>query len=297
MNHFLMITGWPRRVSMSTSTKETGEREGSRPRDRRYTRTRYRRCTNIEYDNGPPCRAGCVPSALATPMDTGIELEQLIDAIYLSSPALPIGAYSYSQGLEAAVDANVVHSETEVGEWILAGLREIVGPGEAATVAWQYRFWTDQNFAEMQQLNTWWLTSRETAELRHETEQMGWSLARIALSLNWADELSRQHLSSLAALAFPTAFAFAAVANGLAIGTTLAAFCFSWVENQVSAALRGVPLGQESGQRLLQQIRPEIPKVVEKAIGVGRDEIVTFAPMLGIFSSRHDIQAFRMFRS
>jgi len=87
------------------------------------------------------------------------------------------------------------------------------------------------------------------------------------------------------------------VANGLAIGTALAAFCFSWVENQVSAALRGVPLGQESGQRLLQQIRPEIPKVVEKAIDVGRDEIVTFAPMLGIFSSRHETQAFRMFRS
>jgi urease accessory protein len=126
---------------------------------------------------------------------------------------------------------------------------------------------------------------------------MGWSLARIALSLNWADELSRQQLSSLAAVAFPTAFAFAAVANGLPIVTTLAAFCFSWVENQVTAALRGVPLGQESGQRLLQQIRPEIPEVVEKAIAMGRDEMVTFAPMLGIFSSRHEIQAFRMFRS
>jgi len=138
-------------------------------------------------------------------MDTSIDLEQLINALYLSSPALPIGAYSYSQGFEAAVDANVVHSEMEVGEWILAGLREIVAPGEAATVAWQYRFWTGQKFAEMQQLNAWFLTSRETAELRQETEQMGWSLARIALSLNWADELNRQQLSSLVAVAFPTA--------------------------------------------------------------------------------------------
>jgi len=238
-----------------------------------------------------------VPSALATRMDTRIDLEQLINALYLSSPALPIGAYSYSQGFEAAVDANVVHGEMEVGEWILAGLREIVGPGEAATVAWQYRFWVGKKFAEMQQLNAWFLTSRETAELRQETEQMGWSLARIALSLNWADEPSRQQLSSLVAVAFPTAFAFAAEANGLSIGSTLAAFCFSWVENQVSAALRGVPLGQESGQRLLRQIRPEIPKVVEKAIGVGRDQIVTFAPMLAIFSSRHETQSFRMFRS
>jgi len=126
---------------------------------------------------------------------------------------------------------------------------------------------------------------------------MGWSLTRIAVSLNWADELSRQELSNLAAIAFPTAFAFAAMANALSIDTALAAFCFSWVENQVGAALRCVPLGQESGQRLLRQIRLEIPKVVEKAIRVDRDEIVTFAPMLGIFSSRHETQAFRMFRS
>jgi urease accessory protein len=230
-------------------------------------------------------------------MDTGIDLEQLTNALYLSSPALPIGAYSYSQGLEAAVDANIVHSEIEVGEWILHGLREIVGPGEVATVAWQHRFWTEKKFGEMQRLNAWFLSSRETAELRQETEQMGWSLARIALSLNWSEELSRHELSNLAAIAFPTAFAFAAVANGLSIGVALTAFCFSWAENQVSAALRGVPLGQESGQRLLQQIRPEIPKVVAKAIRIDWDEIVTFAPMLGIFSSRHETQAFRMFRS
>jgi urease accessory protein len=176
-------------------------------------------------------------------------------------------------------------------------LREIVGPGEAAAVAWQHRFWTAKQFAEMQRLNAWFLTSRETAELRQETEQMGWSLTRIALALAWADELSRRELADLHAVAFPTAFAFAAVGNSLSLSATLAAFCFNWVENQVSAALRAVPLGQESGQRLLQQIRPEIPRTVEKAICVDRDGIVAFAPMLAILSSRHEAQAFRIFRS
>jgi urease accessory protein len=228
-------------------------------------------------------------------MDTN--REQLTNALYLGSPALPIGAYSYSQGFEAAVNANIVLSETEAGAWILDGLREIVGPGEAATVAWQHRFWTGKKFPDVRRLNAWFLTSRETAELRQETEQMGWSLARIALSLKWSDEQSRQELSDLGAVALPTAFAFAAVANALSLGTTLTVFCFSWAENLVGAALKGIPLGQESGQRLLQQIRSEIPKVVEKAIGVGRDEILTFAPMLGIFSSRHETQAFRIFRS
>jgi urease accessory protein len=230
-------------------------------------------------------------------MDTRIDLEQLTNALYLSSPALPIGAYSYSQGLEAAIDANIVRSEVEIAEWIFHGLQELIGPGEGAVVAWQHRFWTEHDFVEMRRLNAWFLASRETAELRQETEQMGWSLARIALSLTWADEQSRENLGGLPAVAFPTAFAFAAVANSLSLGTTLAAHSFSWAENQVSVALKTVPLGQESGQRLLQQIRPEIPKVVKKALGIDREEIVAFAPMLAILSSRHETQAFRVFRS
>jgi urease accessory protein len=126
---------------------------------------------------------------------------------------------------------------------------------------------------------------------------MGWSLARIASSLAWTDNQSRQELANLTPIAFPTAFAFAAVANSLSLSTALAAFCFNWAENQVTAALRTVPLGQESGQRLLQRVRPTIPKVVEKTICVGRDGIVAFAPMLAILSSRHETQAFRLFRS
>src|SRR5437899_884335 len=101
-------------------------------------------------------------------MDISIDLEQLTNALYLSSPALPIGAYSYSQGLEAAITANIIHNEMEVSRWILAGLQEIVGPGEAAAVAWQHRFWGGKNFTEMQRLNSWFLISRETAELRQE---------------------------------------------------------------------------------------------------------------------------------
>ena len=230
-------------------------------------------------------------------MDTGIDLEQLTNALYLGSPALPIGSYSYSQGLEAAIDAKIISGEAEVAEWIVHGLKEIIGPGEAAALAWQHRYWTDRNFDGVERLNAWFLASRETAELRLETEQMGWSLTRIALGLGWADQLSRGALSDLSRVAFPTAFAFAGVANRLSIGTTLAAFCFNWTENQVNAALKTVPLGQESGQRLLQRVRPEIPGIVEKALCVGKEEIVTFAPMLAILSSRHESQAFRIFRS
>jgi urease accessory protein len=230
-------------------------------------------------------------------MNNSLDLEQLTNALYLASPALPIGAYSYSQGLEAAIAANIIADEKDVLEWIFDGLQAIIAPGEAATVAWQHRFWTQKNFAEMKRLNDWFLASRETAELRQESEQMGWSLARIAFSLTWGDTLSHQNLASLPAVAFPTAFAFAAVVNGLSVSTALAAFCFNWAENQVTAALKAVPLGQDGGQRLLNRVRPEIPKTVEKAMCIGRDKIVSFAPMLAILSSRHESQAFRVFRS
>src|SRR5258708_28344623 len=141
-------------------------------------------------------------------MDTGIDLEQLTNALYLSSPALPIGAYSYSQGFEAAVEANTVHSEMEVGEWILDGLREIVGPGEAAALAWQHRFWTAKQFVEMQRLNAWFLASPETAELRQETEQMASSLTRIAVSLNCPNEPNHHELNTLAPIHLPTPFPY-----------------------------------------------------------------------------------------
>ena len=230
-------------------------------------------------------------------MNSSPDLEELTNALYLASPALPIGAYSYSQGLEAAIAADIVADEEDVLEWILLGLQEIIVPGEAATVAWQHRFWTQKNFVEVKQLNEWFLVSRETAELRQESEQMGWSLARIAFSLAWGDNVSQRNLASLPAVAFPTAFAFAAVVNGLSIRTALAAFSFNWAENQVTAALKTVPLGQDSGQRLVNRVRPEIHKSVEKAMRVGKDEILSFAPMLAILSSRHESQAFRVFRS
>jgi urease accessory protein len=230
-------------------------------------------------------------------MDTRIDLEQLATALHLGSPALPIGSYSYSQGLESAIESQILSSESDVAEWICDGLREIIGPGEAAVLAWLHRYWTNKSFDEIRRLNTWFLVTRETAELRQETEQLGWAIARIGLALSWADELSRRTLADLAVVAFPTGFAFASVANNLSIGATLVTFCFNWIENQINVALKAVPLGQQCGQRLIQRLRPEISNVVEKALGISREEIVTFAPMLGILSSRHETQAFRIFRS
>jgi urease accessory protein len=126
---------------------------------------------------------------------------------------------------------------------------------------------------------------------------MGWSLAQLALSWQWKEETGQVILRSLKPLCLPTAFAYAALALRVDLQACLAGYAFSWVENQVAAALKAVPLGQMAGQKILFASHALIPDAVSRAIETGLDQISTFAPHLGIISSRHANQYSRLFRS
>ena len=230
-----------------------------------------------------------------TPTVTSIR--RLIGLLHLASPALPIGAFSYSQGLEGAVDARLVHDAVSAQSWIQSGLEHVLATNELPILAILYREWESGNFSEVHRSNVWFLASRESFELRRETEQMGWSLAQLALSLQWHDEGRQSTLRSLKPICLPTAFAYAAGALRIDMESSVAAYCFSWIENQVSAALKVVPLGQIAGQKILFAMHTLIPEVVLRAIDTGPDEISTFAPHLGILSARHASQYSRLFRS
>jgi urease accessory protein len=146
-------------------------------------------------------------------------------------------------------------------------------------------------------LNAVFLASRETSELRRETEQMGWSLSQLATGLAWSDQIRRAQLAILKPIALPTAFAFAAMALGIDHESALAAYAFTWVENQVAAAVKAVPLGQMAGQKILFGMHAFIPEIVRRALVIAPDEIRTFAPDLGILAARHENQYSRLFRS
>jgi urease accessory protein len=230
-----------------------------------------------------------------TPLATSIR--KLLALLHLASPALPIGNFSYSQGLEGAVDAQLVHDAESAQAWIRSGLEDVLAINELPMLSIIYDNWENGNLLEIERLNARFLASRETSELRQETEQMGWSLTQLALALRWHDEGRQAALRSLGPVCLPTAFAYASGALGIDRESCVSAYCFSWVENQVIVALKSVPLGQNAGQKILFAMHPVIPDVALRAIATAPDQISTFAPHLGILSARHASQYSRLFRS
>jgi urease accessory protein len=229
-----------------------------------------------------------------------MRLAELTALLHLASPALPIGAFSYSQGLEAAVEAQWIGDGDTACRWIADGLLHVLARGELPFIAHQLARWQrhdEKAPAELAEADCHFLASREAAELRRETEQMGWSLKQLALSLEWGDAARRATLGALVPLSQPTAFAFAAAAHDLSADAALAAYAFTWAENQVAAAIKAVPLGQLAGQRILVAARAVIDEAVARALVTPPERLNTFSPMLGVLSARHETQYSRLFRS
>ncbi|KWR89852.1 urease accessory protein UreF [Cupriavidus sp. IDO] len=228
------------------------------------------------------------------------QLRQLISLLHLASPALPIGGFSYSQGLEAAIDCGLVHDATTAERWIQDNLLHVQAQCEAPLWLLLHRHWRSGELAEVRAWNDWFHATRETAELRLETEQMGWSLAKLVAQMEWGDAALREGLASLSPVCLTTAFTAACVALDVEARDGLAAYCFNWAENQVAAAIKAVPLGQVAGQHMLRRLHGAVLLVVDEA---GRraeatpPQLSTFSPMLGLLSARHETQYSRLFRS
>lgn len=221
---------------------------------------------------------------------------ELAALLQLASPALPIGAFSYSQALEAAIDAGLVADAESARRWIAAGLDLLAG-GEAVMLLRLCRAWREDDMAAVREHNDTLLAWRESSELRLETEQMGGSLARLAQDLEWGGSDPRARLASVKPIALPTAYAYAATALGIGEVQALTAWLYSWLENQAAAALKAIPLGQVAGQRILHGLRDAVALSAQRALDCVDEDISTFAPMLGILSSRHETQYSRLFRS
>ena len=221
---------------------------------------------------------------------------RLVRLLQLASPALPVGAFSYSQGLEAAIEAAIVKDTTSAGAWTGDLLTHSFALCEAPMLARLIEAWRRADEATVSRWNDEWLASREAAELRAETVQMGYSMRRLlgALLPNAAG------LDTLAALeepAFPAAYAFAAAHWRIETQTALVAYAWAWLENQVMAAVKAIPLGQTDGQRLLLALGERIPALAARAAEMTDDEISNFAPGLALLASRHETQYSRLFRS
>lgn len=213
--------------------------------------------------------------------------------LQLASPALPVGAYSYSQGLESAVEAGIVHDAASAHEWIADVMALTVEPMEAPVFLRLVDAWQRGDGAGAARWNEQYIASRESAELRAETLQMGFSLRSLLRDL----ELPSIGQLDLGELAYPTAFAFAVAAWSIDAREALAAYLFAWLENQVLAALKSVPLGQTDGQRVLLRLAAGVGPAVDRAAGCRDEDLGNLAPGLAVLSSRHETQYTRIFRS
>jgi len=220
----------------------------------------------------------------------------LMQLMWLASPALPIGGFSYSECLEAAVDSGLVTTESEASDWLVEQLHTSLARADLAVIAQAIPAWQQQDHARIVQLNAWVLQTRESSELRAQTEQMGRSL------LEWLRNHTTAQPEQIALLAslqptYPLAFALAASATGAPLRDCLLANTFGWAENMMQAAIKSVPLGQSSGQRILSALAANIPAAVDLALGLDDESRQAFSPMLAILSARHESQYSRIFRS
>jgi urease accessory protein len=226
--------------------------------------------------------------------ETNLRLARLLQ---LASPTLPVGAYSYSQGMEAAVESNVVRDGATAAQWIGDMLECSVWRMEAPVMLRSMAAWDAGDFATLKKWNALFLASRETSEIRAETAQMGYSLRKLLTELASTNEDVRAKLTCLEEIAFPTSFACAATLWQISPQPALVAYLWAWLENQVMAAVKAVPLGQTDGQRMLLALGDRLGSMAARAALLEDEELGSFAPGLALLSSQHETQYSRLFRS
>jgi urease accessory protein len=218
----------------------------------------------------------------------------LLQLMWLASPALPIGGFSYSEGLEVGIEYARVAPDS-IANWLQDQLHISLARGDLAALCKAVSAIRRGDTQRVQEINAWMLATRETHEFRLQTEQMGRSLIEWlkvqSPEINVGDWLGNQVPT------YPIAFAFAAARTQAGARDIALTFSFGWAENMVQAAIKAVPLGQTAGQRILQQLATEIPAVVETALSLPDSERQAFTPMLAILSAQHETQYSRLFRS
>ena len=224
-------------------------------------------------------------------MATDIRLVRLLQLV---SPSLPIGMYSYSQGMERAIDDGWLVDANDCYQWLYGILQHAQTPTDAAFLSRLHKAWRVGDSAAVAFWSAELIACRETQELRDEDRKTGQALARLLINFDLieAQVWLREPDATLATL-----FSLAAVNWGMDAQDTLTAYLWGWLENQILSAIKLVPLGQVAGQQLLYRLAAEIPGCVQRALALSDSEIGGSAWGQVVASSRHEMQYSRLFRS
>lgn len=219
----------------------------------------------------------------------------LLGLLQLVSPALPIGAFAWSQGLESAFELQWVTNEAELGQWLEGVLDDGLTRCELPLLARLQTAWAEGDSSTVANWNQWLHATRETAELTDEDVRLGAALVRLLKSLELLPQASDGELPPEPG--YVTVFAWAAHLRQVPVRQTLLGFAWAWLENQLAVACKAMPLGHTAAQRLTEHLRPKLVAAVDKALGLSDDELGPVLPGLALGSALHETQYSRLFRS
>ncbi len=212
----------------------------------------------------------------------------------LISPALPVGAYAYSQAQEYAVHAGWVHDEASACDWIVGQLRHNLAGLDIPVFHRLYAAWSANDASLVNTWNEYLLVSRESAELRMEDQHLGAALTRVLENL---DLMKNDAPVVDGPVSFACRFAQACALWQIPLRDAAHGYLWSWCENQVAAAIKLIPLGQSAGQRILVQCADAIPAADRHGMALDDEDIGQLAPGMAIASALHETQYSRLFRS
>jgi urease accessory protein len=215
----------------------------------------------------------------------------------LASPQLPIGGYSYSQALEMAVEKAVVTDPTSAARWIGDQLLLNLARFEAPLLLAHCEAAADEDWAQLLQLSEEHRASRETRELHLESRQMGYSLQQLLNGLPELDRLARRFLEQTPEPHLALGWALAARAWQISPQDALAAWLWSWLENQLAVLMKTLPLGQQAAQRLTSELLPLLQRAQQHATALDIRHVGSAAFGLSLASMAHERQYSRLFRS
>ena len=223
--------------------------------------------------------------------------QNLLTLLQLASPALPVGAYSYSEGVETLVTQGVVTNGANLLHWLTQELTQGAIRVETAIMGWAYGAFAEQDFTTIAHWNQWLSAMRETEEMRSQSWQMGRSLLRLFSELEPA--LAEQLPETLRHGSCNYAIAYGIVARAWEAPLDAASLAYlqSWAANLISAGVRAVPLGQTVGQRLLRQLALPLQEAHIAIQQMTEADLMACSWGISLASMQHETQYSRLFRS
>jgi len=219
----------------------------------------------------------------------------LLRMLQIASANLPVGAFSYSQGLESAIDAGWIDGSDTMSQWLVEQLQGVMTYQELPLLKRLYEAFKSGSMQEAIKLSEQVIAYRETAELRDEERQRGRAMAKVVQALHpkhhKIDALPSESANQL------YVFAGYCYRENLKCSQTLSAYTYMWLESLVIAAIKLVPLGQTDAQVMIYETMGQIGDVCAISMQVADDEIGYSSPAVAMASSLHETQYSRLFRS